>query len=106
MGHARALLSLADEAEQRRVAQEIVARGLSVRETETMVKRIVEGGDRPKAQPAPRPVDVHTRAAEDRLKLLFGTRVRIVRRGKKGRIEIEFNNEEELIRIFEQITER
>ena len=54
----------------------------------------------------PKPVDVHTRAAEERLKLLLGTRVRIVRRGQRGRIEIDFNNEDELIRIYEQLTEQ
>jgi ParB family chromosome partitioning protein len=106
MGHARALLSLADEAEQRRLGADIIARNLSVRETEAIVKKIVEGGARASEQRIPKPVDVHTRAAEDRLRLLFGTRVRIVRRGKKGRIEIEFNNEDELIRIFDQIAER
>jgi ParB family chromosome partitioning protein len=106
MGHARALLSLTDEAEQRRIGHDIVGRGLSVRETETIVKKIVEeGGRRQEPRPA-KPVDVHTRTAEDRLKMFFGTRVRIVRRGKRGRIEIDFNNEEELIRIFEQMTER
>jgi ParB family chromosome partitioning protein len=106
MGHARALLSLADEAEQRRLGADIIARNLSVRETEAIVKKIVEGGAHASEQRIPKPVDVHTRAAEDRLRLLFGTRVRIVRRGKKGRIEIEFNNEDELIRIFDQIAER
>src|SRR5262249_26175759 len=92
MGHARALLSLADEAEQRRLAREVLSRSLSVRETESIVKRIVEGADGAGASPpeaaAPPPTDVHTRAAEDRLKVLFGTRVRIVRRGTRGRIEI------------------
>jgi ParB family chromosome partitioning protein len=106
MGHARALLALTDEGEQRRVGQEILSRGLSVRETEAIVRRIVDGAGREQPPRAAKPVDVHTRAAEDRLKLLFGTRVRIVRRGKRGRIEIEFNNEEELIRIFEQMTEK
>jgi ParB family transcriptional regulator, chromosome partitioning protein len=105
MGHARALLSLGTEADQRRVGADIVARNLSVRETEAIVKKIADGGAPKEPRPSP-PVDVHTRAAEDRLKLLFGTRVRIVRHGKKGRIEIEFNSEEELIRIFEEITER
>lgn len=104
MGHARALLSLADEAEQRRIARDVIARNLSVRETESIVRKISEGSAA-KATP-PKPVDVHTRAAEDRLKLLFGTRVRIVRRGSRGRIEIDFASEDELIRIFEQMTER
>ena len=49
--------------------------------------------------------DVHTRAAEERLRLLLGTRVRIVRKGAKGRIEIDFGSEDELIRIYEQLTE-
>ena len=105
MGHARALLSLADEADQRRTARDVIARGLSVRETESLVKKIVEAGTRGPAAAQAKPVDVHTRAAEDRLKLLLGTRVRIVRHGTRGRIEIDFVSEEELIRIYEQLTE-
>ena len=106
MGHARALLSLADEADQLRLARDVIARGVSVRETESLVKQVVESGARAKEPPPPKPVDVHTRAAEDRLKLLLGTRVRIVRRGARGRIEIDFNSEDELIRIFDQLTEQ
>jgi len=106
MGHARALLSLPDEADQRRTARDVIARSLSVRETESLVKKIVEGGAPQREAPAPKPVDVHTRAAEDRLKLLLGTRVRIIRRGTHGRIEIDFGSEDELIRIYERLTER
>jgi len=106
MGHARALLSLGDEGDQRRLARDVIGRSLSVRETESLVKKIVEGGS-PAREPAPvEPVDVHTRAAEDRLKMLLGTRVRIIRKGSRGRIEIDFVSEEELIRIYEQLTER
>jgi ParB family chromosome partitioning protein len=105
MGHARALLSLAGEAEQRQLARDVLARSLSVRETESIVKKIVESGA-PREAVEPAPVDVHTRAAEDRLKVLLGTRVRIVRHGTRGRIEIDFNSEEELIWIFEALTER
>ena len=105
MGHARALLALADEADQRRVARDVIARGLSVRETESIAKRAAEGAPS-REPPAPKPVDVHTRAAEERLKFLLGTRVHIIRKGKGGRIEIEFNNEDELIRIYERLTER
>jgi ParB family chromosome partitioning protein len=106
MGHARALLALPTEAEQRRLGREVIARALSVRETESMVKRIVDAAA-PAAEPAPaKPVDVHTRAAEERLRLMLGTRVRIVRHGVRGRIEIDFVSEEELIRIYEQLTDR
>jgi ParB family chromosome partitioning protein len=105
MGHARALLSLPSDAEQRRMAREVVTRTLSVRETESLVRRATE----PKKPaisdaPADKP-DVHTRAAEERLRLRFGTRVRIVRQGAKGRIEIDFGSEDELVRLFEQLTD-
>jgi ParB family transcriptional regulator, chromosome partitioning protein len=104
MGHARALLGLGSEADQRGIARDIVARSLSVRDTEAMVRKASEGKKRAPEPPAPTPVDVHTRAAEDRLRLRFGTRVRIVRQGVRGRIEIDFGSEDELIRLFEQLT--
>jgi ParB family chromosome partitioning protein len=104
MGHARALLSLTDEADQRRIAREIVARSLSVRETEAMVRKATETAA-PREAPAAKPPDVHTRAAEDRLRLALGTRVRIVRQGARGRIEIDFASEDELIRIYDQLTD-
>ena len=103
MGHARALLSLPDEADQRRIGRDVIARGLSVRETESLVKKL---GDVRVSPAAPEPPDVHTRAAEDRLKLLLGTRVRIVRQGSGGRIEIDFKSEDELIRIYELLADR
>ena len=105
MGHARALLALPSEADVLRVARDVLARSLSVRETESMVRTIAEGAE-PRAPAEPLPPDVHTRAAEDRLRLLLGTRVRIVRRGARGRIEIAFGSEDELIRIYEQITDK
>jgi ParB family chromosome partitioning protein len=106
MGHARALLALTDEGQQRSVARDIIARSLSVRETESLVKNAAERGGAERTPAAAPPVDVHTRAAEDKLKFLLGTRVRIVRRGTRGRIEIDFGSEEELIRIFDQLTDR
>jgi ParB family chromosome partitioning protein len=105
MGHARALLSLQHEADQRRLARDIIARNLSVRETESMIKKIAESGA-PQGSAEPAPADVHTRAAEERLRLALGTMVRIVRKGTRGRIEIDFKSEDELIRIYESLTER
>ena len=101
MGHARALAGLADEQAQLEIAREVLARDLSVRETEALVKGRSEP---PRPAPEPPPPDVHTRAAEDRLKVALGTRVRIVRRGKRGRIEISFVSEDELQRLYEQLT--
>ncbi len=102
MGHARALLSLTDEAAQLRVSRDIVTRNLSVRETESIVKK-PPIADVPREAPQK---DVHTRAAEDKLRFALGTRVRINRKGKGGRIEIDFQNEDELNRLYEQLTGR
>ena len=106
MGHARALLALPSEDQQRRAARDVLARSLSVRETESLVKKTADEAAAPGAAAAPRPVDVHTRAAEERLRLTLGTRVRIVRHGTRGKIEIDFVSEEELMRIFDQLTDR
>lgn len=104
MGHARALLALASESAQRQLAREILARNLSVRETEALVRKQTE--PRP-ATPSPEPVkDVHTRAAEEKLRLALGARVRINRKGSGGTIEIEFASEEELNRLYEQLVNR
>jgi len=105
MGHARALLSLTDDTSQRRVGRDVIARGLSVRDTEAVVKRELEGTPSAKPIPEPKKVDPNTRAAEDQLKLALGTRTRIIRKGKGGRIEIDFTSEDELQRIFELLTE-
>jgi len=100
MGHARALLALTDEAAQLRVARDVVSRNLSVRETEALVKKATTP-EAPKPEKTP---DVHTRAAEEKLRLALGTRVRINRKGKGGRIEIEFVSESELQRLYEKLT--
>ena len=109
MGHARAILGLSDQASQRHAAREVISRGLSVRETEALIKRLAApGADRtgkgaPTVAPAPEK-DVHTRAAEDRMRFALGTKVRIARRGRGGTVEIDFASEEELNRIYEHIT--
>jgi ParB family chromosome partitioning protein len=102
MGHARAIVALSDQARQRQVARDAVAHALSVREVETIVKRELESGPKPtRARPIK---DVHTRAAEEQLRLALGTRVEIVRKGRGGRVEIAFKDEDELQRIYEAIT--
>src|SRR5688572_29674371 len=108
MGHARTLLALPDAAAQRHAAREVISRELSVRDTELLVKRL---GTKTNPAPAtqqsePSQSDVHTRAAEDRLRFALGTKVRIVRRGQGGNIQIDFGSENELNRIYEQLTSK
>jgi len=103
MGHARTLLALPDEAAQRRVAREVVSRGLSVRDTEALVRRETAP---PTPPHEPVATDPNTRAAEEQLKLALGTRVRIHRQRRGGRIEIGFASEDELQRLFEHLVDR
>lgn len=99
-GHARALLALEKSAQQRAVARDVVARGLSVRQCENAVTR-------KKSPPAPRTPapkaadDEDTKAVEEQMQKVLGTKVRIVRGRKTGRIEIEFYSDHDLIRILD-----
>jgi len=103
MGHARALLALTDPVQQREASREVISRGLSVRDTEALAKRIAAPAA-PRISKSETPNDVHTRAAEDRLRFALGTKVRILRRAQGGTIEIAFGSEAELNRLYEQIT--
>ncbi len=105
MGPARALLALESPVLQRRLAQDIVTRGLSVRQVEALVKKAGEAAG-PKQVPIAHKKDVHTRAAEEQLHLSLGTPVRIVRRRKGGTIEVDFTSEDELQRLYEQLTRK
>jgi ParB family chromosome partitioning protein len=106
MGHARAIVSLADEADQRRIAREVLTRNLSVRETEAVVKKLSTApGSAKDRERRDATKDVHTRAAEEQLRLSLGTPVEIKRRGKGGVVEIAFTNEDELQRLYEYLTE-
>jgi len=102
MGHARALVALENLVTLKKAADDVVARALSVRETEALVRRL----NGPPAAPAVVVKDVHTREAEDVMKLALGTKVRIVRKGKGGKVEIDFVSEDELNRIYEHITDK
>jgi ParB family transcriptional regulator, chromosome partitioning protein len=104
MGHARALLALTDAPAQRHAAREVISRGLSVRDTELLIKKLGKpASDRETRTAAPK-ADVHTRAAEDRMRVALGARVRIIRRKGGGVIQIDFGSENELNRIYELLT--
>jgi ParB family chromosome partitioning protein len=101
MGHARALAGLGDAEDQLAMARRIREGDLSVRDAEALVKR--SGTPKPERPAEKQPADVHVRAAEERLRLSLGARVRIVHRGKRGRIEISFTSEDELQRLYEHL---
>jgi len=105
MGHARALLALPDAGAQRQAAREVISRSLSVRDTESLVRKLAAPPQTPRPDSTPATPDIHTRAAEDRLRFALGTKVRILRRAEGGTIEIAFGSESELHRIYEYLTD-
>ena len=101
-GHARAVLSVTDEDQRAQLAKKIVADGLSVREAENLARLYAAG----KAERAPRPVAPKSfKIVARKLRSLLGTSVRVRLTSKKGKIEIDFQGEEELERIFRVLTE-
>ncbi|MBW1980486.1 MAG: ParB/RepB/Spo0J family partition protein [Deltaproteobacteria bacterium] len=98
MGHARCLLALREQSLQLQARDVVVQRGLSVRETEKLVQMLLKKGRKRKSVPQQ---DDHFRAVTDQLIRYFGTRVKISRRGKRGKIEIEFYSDEDLQRILD-----
>ena len=97
MGHARALLALAEPSEQRRLAKLIAEKNLSVRRTEALIREISrkDGGTSPKVEDLARAANL--RELEDRLTTRLGRRVRIRAKGagEKGEIAIVFGSLDE-----------
>jgi len=99
MGHARLLAGLKDRHAQRDLRDEIVKKGLSVRQAEALAKRGRSGARSGGKQGASK--DPYIQSLEDRLKRALGTRVEIRRRGGRGRILVHFYSDDELDRLLE-----
>lgn len=99
MGHARALLGVDASTKQLAAFREVVAKKLSVRETEALIKRLTEK-KKVAATPELSPEQRYFNDVSDDLSRHFGTRVRIQRKGKKGRVEIDFFNDDDLDRLL------
>ncbi|NNF98096.1 MAG: ParB/RepB/Spo0J family partition protein [Desulfobacteraceae bacterium] len=103
MGHARALLSLESAAQQDAAWRTVVSRKLSVRDTEALIKKLKTGKEPVDKKPQDS-LDRHLTGVTDDLSRHFGTKVQIKRRGKKGKLEIEFYNDDDLNRLIELLT--
>lgn len=104
-GHARALISVEDKEQQYMLAQKIFDEKLSVREVEKLVKNLgkKEPGKKPDQENASSYAVIY-RNIEEQLKQALGTKVRISSNGEnKGRIEIEFYNNDDLEKIIERL---
>ena len=95
MGHAKAILALDGKAHQIDAARKIIKKGLSVREAELLAKKIAGP---PKSRTSK---DPQISSLEEKLIRGLGTKVRIINRGKKGKIEIEYYSFEELERLLD-----
>ncbi len=101
-GHARAILSVPDEALRVKFAAKLVEQGLSVREAENLARLYAAG----QTERTPRPATPKSfKVVARKLRLVLGTNVRVKQNDKKGKIEIEFHGEEDLERIFRALTE-
>lgn len=102
-GHGRALLMVEDTAIQRRLARNIIEKGLSVRETERSIKKSTTSPQHIVNKTVVAPIDANVRAAETKLMRKLGTNVKIVPKGKGGKIEVEFYSLDDLDRIFQLV---
>lgn len=99
-GHARAILAVPFEDARIKLAEKVVAEGLSVRATENLAP-LFSVGDAPKA---PRPVTPQSyKKAARVLRQVFNTNVRVKATRGKNKIEIEFKDEDDLARILTQV---
>jgi ParB family chromosome partitioning protein len=100
MGHARALLGADTPAQQNAAWRLIVKKSLSVRQAEALVKRLRDSSGR-KPQAENTSEDRHLSRVADSLSRRFGTKVAIKRRGKRGKLEIEFYSNDDLDRLLQ-----
>jgi ParB family chromosome partitioning protein len=99
-GHAKALAALVSADDQERLADEILRRALSVRQTEKRVASFSSEGKVTRERRS----DPFTRDAEEKLSRRLKTRVRIARSRRGGKIEIAFGSEEELMGLFDRLS--
>lgn len=103
-GHARALIPIRDEKMQLEAAETVIARGLSVRQTEALAARLTKAQSAPKREEEPSAVSVdYVREVERELENALGRKVKLVDGRKKGKIEIEFYGSEDREKLIENL---
>jgi len=102
MGHARALLGAENGAQQLAAWRAVVARGLSVRETEELVRRLKAEKKKPRGSTHGSEA-VHLASLSEDLSRHLGTKVTIRKSGKQGRVEIEFYGNDDLDRLITRL---
>ncbi len=102
MGHARALLGVENSAQQLATWRAVVKKGLSVRETENLIRSLKDEKKKPKAA-RKSSEDRYLMDLADDLSRHFGTKITIKKRGQRGKVEIEFYSNDDLDRLIERL---
>ena len=100
-GHARALLGLPEEASQLRLAKRVVDEGLSVRQTEALVRLQREGSEKKKPTEAPRLAELGL--LEEAARKALGVRATASGSSTRGKLILHYNSPEELERLYEAL---
>ena len=106
-GHARALLSISSSTLQKKLAQKIIAEGLSVRQTEALAKRFAreEAQEETAYAAPPDPMKLYRDAAAKDLTTRWRRKVSITMGPKKGKLEFEFYNDEDLTELLDRLSD-
>lgn len=98
-GHARALIPVEDKRLQMQIAEKIIVENLSVRRTEEIISQL----GKKKTKKVKKEKGADTIKVESELKDIFGTKISINKKGKKGTIQLEYYSKEELNRLIEML---
>jgi len=99
-GHGRTILGIESHENQYELAQKVITEGLSVRQVELLVHELNNTTKKENKKDKNKAKDIFIVEIEENLKSLFGTKVNIINGTKKGKIEIEYYNEDDLERII------
>ena len=105
-GHARALLSVEDKVKAQEIAKLIIAQDMSVRQTEAYIANLSKV--RTVKKPTKEEIEIsrHIKALEESLSSELGTKIKIVNKKNKGKIEIPYNSSEDFDRIIKLIKKK
>lgn len=105
-GHAKVLLGVEAPSRQMEVWRAVLSKDLSVRDTERLIRRLDAENRRAAASSEPDSDEIYFLSVAEELSRNFGTKVEIRRQGERGKVEIEFYNNDDLDRILNVLSVR
>jgi ParB family chromosome partitioning protein len=102
MGHARAILGAEASSQQLAAWRAVISKGLSVRQTETLIRRLKSEKKKPRVS-RNRTEEIYLSGLAEDLSRHFGTKIMIKKAGQKGKVEIEFYNNDDLDRLIRRL---